>query len=395
LSTYNNQATVHLTHSRVFSLLYCLALLAFPITGQGNTDSALTEKQLNKLRQEIRSVQQDLDKTRSRRDIEQTKLKDTEKTIGEILTEIRNVNQTAKQENQKLSDLRKKEKKLNHELKQQSDTLDAQIRTAYTMGRQEYLKILLNQQHPADVSRALTYLRYLNQARNERIEAVKGTLNKLGAVRQNISEKTQALEALRAERTSRKRDLDEALKKHQWVLAELNQDVKDKSEKLSQLKKNEAQLESLLSRLQGLVQVPEIESLEGRFGRQKGRLRLPISGKISAHYGSPKNLGNLRWKGLFLANKTGTEVKSIFRGRVAYADWLRGFGLLLIIDHGDGFMSLYGHNQSLYKEIGDWVETGHTVASSGNTGSPPQPGLYFEIRQNGQPRDPLDWCKRR
>jgi len=135
--------------------------------------------------------------------------------------------------------------------------------------------------------------------------------------------------------------------------------------------------------------------MHGRFRKYKGKLPLPARGKIVARYGAPKNIGDLRWRGLFLAGREGQDVRSIFRGRVAFADWLRGFGLLLILDHGDGYMTLYGHNQSLYKEVGDWVEAGQVIAGMGNTGDITQPGLYFEVRHNGKPRDPLLWCRAR
>ena len=138
---------------------------------------------------------------------------------------------------------------------------------------------------------------------------------------------------------------------------------------------------------------PPFPSLDGRFADYKGKLPLPVKGTISARYGAPRNTGELKWRGIFLSAPEGRNVVSVFRGRVAYADWLRGFGLLMVVEHGDGYMTLYGHNQSLYKEAGDWVEAGQTIASIGNTGGPSETGLYFEIRHDGEPRNPLDWCK--
>jgi septal ring factor EnvC (AmiA/AmiB activator) len=143
-----------------------------------------------------------------------------------------------------------------------------------------------------------------------------------------------------------------------------------------------------------LTRAPTPEPPVGKASVDKGgRWRLPVQGRLIARFGSPKEIGDLRWRGIFLATPEGQEVKAVTRGRVAYADWLRGFGLLVVLDHGGGLMTLYGHNQSLYKGVGDRVEAGEAIAASGNTGGPAQPGLYFEIREYGEPRNPLDWCR--
>ena len=129
-----------------------------------------------------------------------------------------------------------------------------------------------------------------------------------------------------------------------------------------------------------------------RFASLKGRLPLPLAGRVTARFGDDKGIGQLKWRGAFIAAREGQEVRAVHRGRVAYADRLRGFGLLLILEHGDGYMTLYGHNQSLYREVGEWVDAGQVIAAAGNTGDAPQAGVYFEIRHDGEPDDPLRWC---
>ena len=376
----------------VFFIVFAGCLQA----AQSNTDSSGKARQLEELRSRIQILQNNLEQARDKRDQERYRLRTIEQKMGKLHKQIRQLNQNLATETSRLSKLKVREKRTLTELQQQSDSLHIQIRAAYTMGRQEYLKILLSQQNPSDISRVLTYYRYLNRARNQRIHRVEKALNNLGTVRKQISTRARALQSLSEKKKTRQQKLRLARADHHKILASLDRQVRDQSKELSRLRKDEQRLGSLVNQLQDLMaDIPPPVNLEARFGRQKGRLKLPVKGKIAANFGSPRQLGDLRWKGVFVASKTGAPVTSIFRGRVAYADWLRGFGLLLIIDHGDGFMTLYGHNQSLYKEVGDWVKTGQVIAGSGNTGNPPQPGVYFEVRHNGKASDPLKWCKRR
>ena len=363
---------------------------------QSETDSSANTRQLEELRSRIQILQNNLQQTRDQRDQERSRLRKIEQEIGKLYKQIRQLNQNLATDTSRLSMLKAKEKRTLNELHQQSDSLHIQIRAAYTMGRQEYLKILLNQQNPSDLSRVLTYYRYLSRARSQRIHKVEATLQNLGTVREQITNRTRILKSLSNRKQAGKEKLRRARTEHSKIVASLDRQVRDQSRELSRLRKDERRLGSLVNQLQDLMaDISPPADLKARFASQKGKLKLPIRARITANFGSPRQLGDLRWKGVFLASKTGARVVSIFRGRVAYADWLRGFGLLLIIDHGDGFMTLYGHNQSLYKEVGDWVKTGQVIAGSGNTGNPPQPGVYFEVRRNGKPSDPLKWCKRR
>ena len=180
------------------------------------------------------------------------------------------------------------------------------------------------------------------------------------------------------------------------MLAALDRKVHGQTEEIGRLRGDERRLQRLLDELQKhLAGIPGDPVFEHRFRDAKGKLPFPTQGRILVRYGEPKKGGKLRWKGVLVGGKFGQDVISVARGRVAFADWLRGFGLLLILEHGDGYMTLYGHNQGLYAQAGDWVEGGQVVASLGNTGDVPQPGVYFEIRRQGRPRDPLGWLGRR
>jgi septal ring factor EnvC (AmiA/AmiB activator) len=248
------------------------------------------------------------------------------------------------------------------------------------------------QEDPARVSRSLTYYRYLSAARAARIEGLIASLARLDAVEQQIAARSRTLADLRAEQLRQKQSLEAARAERGATLARLNVELRSRSQEIERLKRDEARLARLVRELgTALAQTPLPPA--GGAGGGQGRWHLPVKGRLIARYGSPRQAGALRWRGIFLAAPEGAPVRAPARGRIAYADWLRGFGLLLVLDHGHGLMTLYGHNLSLYKGVGDPVEAGETIAASGNTGGPPQPGLYFEVRQQGEPRDPLDWCK--
>ena len=178
------------------------------------------------------------------------------------------------------------------------------------------------------------------------------------------------------------------------LLASLDRRVSTQSRELERLREDETRLTRLVQEIKtAYAELPLPSDVKGAFGTLKGKLALPAKGRLAARFGEPKSVGNLKWRGVLVDAADGSAVRAVARGRVAYADWLRGFGLLLILEHGDGYMTLYGHNQSLQKQAGEWLEAGEVIARVGNTGDAPQAGLYFEVRQNGEPRDPLLWCR--
>jgi septal ring factor EnvC (AmiA/AmiB activator) len=242
----------------------------------------------------------------------------------------------------------------------------------------------------------LTYYRYIHRARLERIESIQTALSDSRAVEKRVQAKQQELLGLRETQQNRKSELEASRGRRGELLASLDRRVATQSREIETLRENEARLARLLQEINSAyAEIPLPSHVKGAFGTLKGKLALPAKGKLTARYGDPKPIGNLKWRGVFLAAEDAAAVRAVARGRVAYADWLRGFGLLLILEHGDGYMTLYGHNQSLSKQAGEWVEAGETIARVGNTGDAPQSGLYFEIRHNGEPRDPLLWCRAR
>jgi len=282
------------------------------------------------------------------------------------------------------------------DLRTQRTTLAGQLRAAYAMGRREYIKLLLNQEDVATAGRIVAYYDYFNRARVKRIDAIADTLQKLQTVEQAIVHKTEELEELRTEQSARKRELEAGRKARGAILAKLDREIRDDTQRLQRLVDDERRLNQLLEGLQPLLSdLPSELGDRQPFPKLKGALAWPSGGRLLARYGAPRKLGKLKWSGVLIGAREGEGVHAIYHGRVAFADWLRGFGLLLIIDHGDGYMSLYGQNQSLHKNVGDWVEAGDVIARVGSSGGARRTGLYFEIRHNGKPTNPATWCKSR
>ena len=189
--------------------------------------------------------------------------------------------------------------------------------------------------------------------------------------------------------------MEASRKERKKVVRSLKAEIKSKGQQLDGLLADEQELKSLLQALtEALSDIPAAPGDHKPFAKLKGKLKWPTSGRRLKAYGESRRIGSLRWQGVVIAGKEGQEVKAVSHGRVAYADWLRGYGLLLIIDHGDGYMTLYGHNQSLFREVGDWVEKGEVIAAVGNSGGIDNHALYFEIRKDGKPTDPIRWCRR-
>jgi septal ring factor EnvC (AmiA/AmiB activator) len=374
-------------------LLVANGQVAGAVPTAGTAEQAV---QLERLRARIRSLQVRLNKTVHKRDAEREQLRELEATIGKLIHDLRQLDARLKSQARALKGLKRRRATARAELRGQRAGLDDQLRAAYLMGRQEYIKMLLNQTDPATFSRVLTYYRYLNGARMQQIDKIESALARIHTMESEIIERTRELEALRAAQVQRKQALENARARRTEVLALLDRRVRDQSDEIARLRLDEERLERLLEQLQEyLAGLPREPAAKVRFADRKGKLPLPTKGKIRARFGSPKKIGKMRWKGLFLSGREGQDVASVARGRVAFADWLRGFGLLLILEHGDGYMTLYGHNQSLYAQVGEWVEDGQVIASMGNTGNAPGAGVYFEIRENGRPRDPLQWCRLR
>jgi septal ring factor EnvC (AmiA/AmiB activator) len=374
------------------TLLLALWLLAAPALGG---ERQAKEAELKRLRAHIASLQQELETVRGRYDSLRGELRRTERAIGIISRKLKELSGELQRQQQRLGELRRRERELQQSVAEQRHHLSGQIRASYAMGRQEYLKILLNQESPATVGRMITYYDYLNKARTERIGTLNKTLSELEQVRAELEAETARLRTLRDERARERDALNATRREREQVVGKLRSEIKDKDQRLGGMLRDEEELQSLIRALsEALEDIPAEPGNRKPFGKLKGKLKWPTRGPLVISYGSPRKLGKLTWQGVMIGADSGQEVRAVSHGRVAFADWLRGYGLLIIIDHGDGYMSLYGHNQSLYLETGDWVEPGEVIATVGDSGGLERAGLYFEIRKNGKPSDPVRWCRR-
>ncbi len=379
----------------VFTLLMIVAT-ATEVTAQPATEDSVSqqeiEERLQSLEAEILKYQQRLDtSTDEHSDIEQT-LKQNETAISRIVSRMNSLEAALEQGEARALRLAGEQQLLLAARDEQAYYMGQQIIAAYEIGNTGYLKVLLNQDDPGEAARMLVYYDYFNRARAGRIKTYQMTLAEFYRVTEALSRENRQLHDNRQALASRWVALDKSQAERRLTLAALNQQIAATGSELQRLEQNRARLEQVLAQLQKSLTdiLPPETSLP--FSSMQGKLLLPAVGKISHQFGSQRSDGRLKWQGLVIDASEGDQVHAVHHGHVVFADWLRGFGWIIIISHGEGYMSLYGHNQVLLRETGDWVAAGDVIATVGNSGGQTRAGVYFEIRQAGKPGNPLAWC---
>lgn len=348
---------------------------------------------LEALRAEIQGVTRQLEEDRGELSDLQAQLRDSEQRLGSLNREMTENREAIDATRSELAQLQARRTELEARLDQQRAHIAEQLRAVWRQGREPEIKLLLNQEDPQTVARSLAYHRYILRARQERVEAFRTTLGELEEVAESIENRNAELES-RRETLAAQRDVELALQAERArVVASLDADIVDRNRRLERLQQERAELEQLLEALEQAALELALPADARPFTEARGELDWPVPGKRANSFGGARGSGDLRWQGINLLAEAGTPVRAIHHGRVVYADWLRGLGLLLILDHGDGYMSLYGHNQSLLREVGEWVKAGTPVSTVGTSGGLQSPALYFEIRQQGKPVDPVNWCR--
>ena len=386
---------------RGFFYLLSFLLFVFSPYIHADFDSELSEKQreekqqeLENLRQRMSDLRQKIEKKQAEKNSETKFLKDIEVRIGERAYVLKKINRHLRKQKRELKKVKQQHRKTLNKLTSQRNILAEQIRSSYMIGRQEYLKLLLNQENPAAIGRTLTYYDYFHKARSHHIDEAVVTIKKLEALTLKVKEKTDELENSRKQQKVEKQKLEDDFIERSIVIKKMDEEIARQGNHMKKFVANEKQLQELLKEIRNIMpsMLTEIDRRE-TFGKRRGRLRWPVQGKVKRLFGKSRQAANLKWNGVLIPSHEGKDVKAVSHGRVAYADWLRGYGMLVIIDHGDGYMTLYGYNQALYKETGDWVEEGEVIASVGRSGGQKKSGLYFEVRVKGQPSNPTKWCK--
>ncbi len=386
-----------LSFTGVIAKFVCVLAILFSCTpfslALADSDANDRVEQLQKLRGNIKQLQKTLLQDKGEKNELVQQLRKIEVQVGGVSNRIRKLNKKNKLMEKKLSQLQADYKKQAENLSGQKDILSKQVVAAYAMGRQEYLKLLLNQHDPAMVARTFVYYDYLNEARTEKIDQVTLRLQNLVNLKREINSQLELISKNKKSLMAEKQSLNKTRRVREKLLTEIQKRIKNQGSKLKGMQLDEKQLLTLVQELQNaLSDIPA--QLSSDIRKQKGKMKLPVKGYVAKRFGSSKGSGQSRWKGVFIKAKEGNNVRSFSHGRVVFSDWFKGLGLLMIVDHGDGYMSLYGHNQSLFKDAGDWVDAGDIIAAVGNTGGNRDSGLYFEIRVNGKPQDPIAWCRR-
>jgi septal ring factor EnvC (AmiA/AmiB activator) len=384
------------------ALIYFTSLLWIPST------QANQQEDLEKLRLRISSLQQDIEKTFESKSEAADALRESERAISNSNRELYKIKAQQREANITLNQFQQQSKQISGDMQEQQLQLAKLLHQQYLGGKQEYFKLLLGNQDPNQVARELQYYEYIAQSRAIWLKNMRTNLTKLNAVASQVKQKNSELTALQAEQTTQQQNLLKIKNTHLQLLNKISLQLKQQKKEIGRLQKDENRLSSLLEKLTHIVAQPKPSSPQTthitapgkhtpplQFAKLKGKLPLPVAAKISNKFGGKRPDSPILWKGYFLQTAASQPVYAIAAGQVIYADWLRGFGNLLIIDHGQGYMSLYGNNEALYKQVGDELQSGDTIASVGNSGGNENYGLYFELRHEGIPLDPAKWVTRR
>lgn len=378
-----------------YFILGIFSLVLLLTKGYAADNNPEMNKQLNAVDKQITAVQKTLSKDKVHQDQLENDLQKIEIVIGQVGQNIHTLNQQIKLETIKLSVLNQQQLLYQQQLADQQQALANQIRAIYFVGQQNYFKLLLNQQNPSDLARNMMYFNYLNKNRLAMIADLNNILQQLRANQLQIAKQAQELKILRDQQNKQKQQSILGKQTRIQILAQLNKQINFNQQQLDQLNTNKKNLQQLIGQLQIASTQNQLKAMPISFAQLKGSLPWPTLGPITMHYNMPIDNSDLLSNGIMIKAPEGQNVYSIYPGRVMFAGWMKGFGLLMIIDHGDGYMSLYGSNESLFKKVGDDVDAGDLIAQVGETGGYSSSGLYFEIRYNGQPLNPEQWCKGR
>ncbi|WP_394230649.1 murein hydrolase activator EnvC family protein [Shewanella colwelliana] len=353
------------------------------------SDLKQRQTELEALQKQISSQQSTLKNTNKQHERLISLLKKDEQAIAEAAKKVNKTKQALTATDNKLTELDKRKAELDKLKKTQQDTLSNQLASAYLAGNHDYTKMLLNQQSPATIERLLAYYQYLNNARMASINELQKTLTELVSVETAQRQQKNRLNELVLNQQQQAKALNQEQEQRQQTLTQLKRTLNSHGAKLEQLQIEEASLKRVVEQaLKAMQDSPAMNGLVSNKG-----LRWPTKGRIKSGFGSQRS-GQVKWKGIMLSAPEGQNINSIADGQVIYADWLRGFGMVMVIDHGKGYMSLYGHAQTLLKSAGDAVKKSETIALVGRSGGQTEPGLYFEVRHKGQAVDPARYCRR-
>lgn len=376
-------------------LLPLLLVLAFagaaPVAAQQASSQQVTPAQVEKLKKQIGAINQWLTKAEKDRSQLQQQLTGLERSISDLTREARDLKQQAASQQAQLAELETRQRQLTLILNGQREQLKKLLRQAWMEGDASALKVLLNETDPNNIARTLTYYEYLGNYTVGQVQAFQASLAELNQTRTQMQNTRARLAATEADVEQRQQKLEQSRKQREQTLTSLNTDIGQRRSERDELAADQKRLEALLEEVQQAIASIPAPNANQSFAKLRKKMPWPAAGTVVSSFGETYAEGKLRRNGLLMHTDTSAEVRAIHYGRVVFANWLRGFGLLTIIDHGDGYMTLYGHASSLYTTTGDWVDAGEAIAQAGQTGGTDKTALYFEIRHNGKPDNPSRW----
>lgn len=363
------------------------------------------QENLRTLRERIQSLQKELTAKETLKQSTSTALQDSERAIHAMNSKLAKLTDSDRQANQELKQLQTQYEKIKHTIEIEQHQLEQLLYQQYLEGQQHYLRFVLKQQDPHQVARNLYYYQRLSLARSESLTTLLNNQSSIETLVAAGNEKRQQIAAIQIEYAAQQRMLEQEKQKQRTLLSQVSVQISQQQQEINKLKNDEKRLTHLVNEINKLLvkekskgsafnnKLPDASTAGVPFGSLKGKLNLPVRGKLLNTFGGQRSGKHVTWKGLFIQSPSGSEVKAITEGRVVFADWLRGFGNLIILDHGNGYMSLYGNNETLHKQVGNIIRGGDTIASVGNSSDNSEAGLYFELRHKGKPFDPLTWIK--
>lgn len=384
----------HLSRTILLSFVFLYTAFSFnTVYASNNKDGAHYQTKLDELRANITKVQQHLTNNKKQRNEIAAKLKTLEFEISNNSKRLNKLKKDLQEVHKQKNTLEAELSKLNKQVNTQKNALSEQMRSAYSLGQQKQIKVLLNQQDTSQIGRTQIYLNYINSARTEQINHFMQIIEQKQQVESKHKHTLNTLERLVKEQKIKTRARKKQRLQRMTLLTKLGHEIKNQESTLNNLEESRNKIEILLKSLgELLADIPTSPSENKPFSSLKGHYPWPVKGQFLGKFGQAKSQGNLKWNGVLIKSKHGTPVRVISHGRVAFSDWLQGFGFIIIVDHGNGYMSLYGHNETLIKQMGDWVSSGEIISTAGDSGGQLRSGVYFEIRSNGKPVNPSKWC---
>lgn len=378
----------------VVSLLLSTSAAAGSNIRQDNQQNdEVTRADLARAQERVADIQKQIESSRSALTQGQQRLRKAERDAGEIASKLRQLKVRERELAKKLSRIQTERDSLARKIETQKSALARDARHAWLLGREQQLRLWLNASDPQAIARMSRYFEYIEKDRKQRLDAFQVAGVELAQLETKVAAEQKQLDGARAELKDREREMLAARTERKKAVAELTADLRSQKDELGRRKADAAALTRLFSSVREVFRDVPPEAIGSPLKQRKGKLRWPVAGRLAAKFGSPVAEGKLTLNGIVIAANEGSDVRAVHAGRVVFSEWLHGYGQLVIIDHGDSYLSAYGYNQSLLRAVGDWVKEGDAVATVGTSGGHGNPGLYFEIRQSGEPQNPARWLR--